>query len=190
MNNTLTVIEKRSSCRNFSNRSISDADLFSISKAALQAPSAFNQQKWHISIVKNKALLDEIEAEGLMVLSSLSDKSTFERIKKRGGKMFYNAEVVSFISIMESTDSHYKRYSLIDLGIIAQNISLACTSLGIDNCHCGMITFCFSTDKKEEFKKKLKIPNGYECSYGVLLGYGVTATTPHNIDESKVSFID
>ena len=189
MNDILKTIAKRYSCRNFTDKTISDADLKAIADAGIQAPSAVNQQKWYFSVVSNKALITEIEAEGMRVLSELPDKSAFERIKSRGGKMFYNAQAVVFIAVQDSENENFKRYTNIDLGIAAQNISLAATSLGIDNCHCGMVAFCFSGGKAAEFKRKLKFPDGYECNYGVLLGYGAAAGTPHAPDKNKTNFI-
>ena len=187
MNETLKTIAKRYSCRNFSDKAISDADLRAIGDAGIQAPSAMNRQGWHIAVVKNKALIAEIEAEGIRVLSELPDKAAYDRIMKRGGKMFYNAQAVVFIAVK---DGETNAYAKVDLGIAAQNISLAATSLGIDNCHCGMVALCFAGGKKDEFKKKLKFPDGYECSYGVLLGYGREQGTPHAPDKGKLTFIE
>ena len=189
MNDTLKTIAKRYSCRSFSDKAISDADLQLIADAGIQAPSARNVQGWHITVVKNKPLIAEIEAEGMRVLSELSDKSTYERIMSRGGKLFYNAQAVGFIAVNASAAAHYDKYVAVDLGIAAQNISLAATSLGIDNCHCGLAAFCFAGGKADEFKKRLRFPEGYECNYGVLLGYGNGQGTPHAPNADKITFI-
>ena len=189
MNDTLKTIAKRYSCRAFTDKAVSDADLQTIADAGIQAPSAMNRQGWHISVVTNKALISEIEAEGLRVIAELPDKSVYKRIFGRGGKLFYNAQAVIFIAVKDSETDAYKKYTAVDLGIVAQNISIAATSLGIDNCHCGLVAFCFAGGKAAEFKKKLKTPDGYECDYGVLLGYGAAQGTPHAPDKNKISFI-
>jgi len=186
MNDTLQTIAKRYSCRNFSDKLISDADLQAVAEAGIQAPSAMNRQGWHITVVTGKPLISEIEAEGMRVLSELPDKSTYERIMGRGGKLFYNAQAVIFIAVK---DGETNAYAKVDLGIVAQNISLAATSLGIDNCHCGLVKFCFASGKADGFKRKLKFPDGYECNYGVLLGYGKEQGAPHAPDKSKISYI-
>jgi len=190
MNDTLKTIAERYSCRNFSDKAVSEADLQAIANAGIQAPSARNVQGWHITVVKNKALIAEIEAEGIRVISELPDKSTYGRIMGRGGKLFYNAQAVVFIAVNKNAAEHYDRYAAVDLGIAAQNISLAATSLGIDNCHCGMVAFCFAGGKAAEFKSKLKLPDGYECDYGVLLGYGKEQGAPHAPDKSKITYIE
>lgn len=189
MNDTLKTIAKRYSCRSFTDKAINDADLQAIADAGIQAPSARNVQGWHITAVKNKALIAEIEAEGMRIMSELPDKSAYERIMGRGGKLFYNAQAVAFIAVNGAAASNYAKYAAVDLGIVAQNISLAATSLGIDNCHCGFVAFCFAGGKADEFKNKLKFPSGYECNYGVLFGYGGGQGTPHAPNAGKITVI-
>jgi nitroreductase len=187
MNETLKTIAERYSCRNFTDAAVGDADLRAVADAGIQAPSGMNRQGWQIVVVKNRELLAEMEAEGMRVLSEFQDKTLYERIMKRGGKLFYNAPSMAFIAIKEAFP---KGAELIDLGIAAQNISLAATSLGIDNCHCGFVAFCFAGGKAAEFKEKLKIREGYECGLGVLLGYGKERGIPRVPDKTKISFID
>ena len=52
-----------------------------------------------------------------------------------------------------------------------------------------MAAFCFAGGKAGEFKKKLKFPDGYECNYGVLLGYGSGQGTPHAPNADKITVI-
>jgi nitroreductase len=187
MNDTLRTIAERYSCREFTDAEISGADLDAIADAGARAPSGMNRRGWQIIVIKNRALLAEMEAEGLRVMSEFADKTPYERIAKRGGRLFYNAPYMVFIAVKEAFP---KGAELIDLGIVAQNISLAATSLGIDNCHCGLVAFCFAGGKAEEFKRKLGFFEGYECGTGVLLGYGKERGIPRLPDESKISFID
>ncbi|MDR1940307.1 MAG: nitroreductase family protein [Clostridiales bacterium] len=187
MNETLKTIAGRYSCRSFSGKTLSDADLQTIADAGLAAPSGMNRRHWQIIVVKNKTLLSELETEGLRVMSEYPDKTTYDRIMSRGGKLFYDAPVMIFIAVKEAFP---KGAELIDLGIAAQNIALAATSLGIDNCICGLVAFAFAGGKAEEFKRKLKFQNGYECGLCVLLGYADEPGTPRAIDKNKLTFID
>lgn len=187
MNDTLKTIADRYSCRSFTDQEIGCDDIQAIAEAAIAAPSGMNRQNWQIIVVKNKALIAEMDAEGMRVMSEFPDKTMLERMKSRGGKLFYNAPCMVFIAVKESFP---KGAELIDLGIVAQNISLAATSLGIDNCHCGLVAFCFVGVKAAEFKKKLQIPQGYEIGLAVLLGYGKEQGAPHVPDKSKITIID
>ena len=188
MNDTLKTIAKRYSCRNFTDKIPGSDDLTAIANAGLQAPSGMNRQQWQIIVVKNKALISEMETEGMRLLSEQKDKSIYERIMSRGGRLFYNAPCLVMIAIKEAFP---KGAELIDLGIVAQNISLAATSLGIDNLHCGLVAFCFAGNKADYFKNKMKFPKEYECGLAVLLGYAKdTAAAPHAPNADKITVIE
>ena len=60
MSGVLEVIKKRRSIRAFKSDQISDEQLQTILQAALMAPSAMNQQKWHFSIVQDQDLLGKM----------------------------------------------------------------------------------------------------------------------------------
>ncbi|MCL2659994.1 MAG: nitroreductase family protein [Acidobacteriaceae bacterium] len=186
MNETLRCIKERYSCRNFSEQQPTEEQLASIAQAAIQAPSGMNRQFWHVVVVTNKEIIAELEQEGLSVLRNLSP-SGYERIQSRGGKLFYNAPCLVFFAIKAAQPAGAE---LVDLGIIAQNTVLAATSLGMASCHCGFATMAFAGGKKEYFKKKLQFPDGYECGLAALLGFANSAGTPHEPDQSKITFIN
>jgi len=79
---------------------------------------------------------------------------------------------------------------LFDCGVIAENIALAATSIGVDNLICGITAFCFAGDRNDEFKRRLGFPDGFEIGIGVLLGYATEACgKSHELDYDKISFI-
>ena len=94
MNETLQVMAKRYSCRDYKEEMPADELLRAIAEAGIQAPSGMNRQGWRIIVVKDRALISELEAEGMSYLESLEDKSTYHRIMERGGKLFYGAPVL------------------------------------------------------------------------------------------------
>lgn len=187
MNETLKTISQRYSCRSFLDKMPSDAELTAIANAGLQAPSGMNRQHWQLIVVKNKDIISEMEAEGLRALSEFPDKALYQRIMSRGGKLFYNAPCLIMLAVKEAFP---KGAELIDLGIAAQNIALAATSLGVDNVHCGFAAFCFAGGKAETFKRKLRFPEGYEVGLAVLLGYGNERGTPHAPNPKKVTVVE
>lgn len=187
MNEVLKTISKRFSCRSFTEKMLEDEHLAAITQAAIEAPSGMNRQSWQVIVVKNKVLIDEMNAEGVKILSSMEDKSMYERIMSRGGTLFYNAPCMIVIAVKEA---YPKGAELIDLGILAQNIVLAATSLGIDNLHCGFVGLAFAGEKAAYFKHRLQFPEGYECGMGVLLGYAKEICPPHVPDERKITVIE
>ena len=185
MNETLGTIARRYSCRSYTDERLTEEQLNAIAQAAIQAPSAVNRQPWHISVVTQPELLAELEAEGESMLQK-RDPATYARILGRVGKLFYNAPCMVIIAVKPADLAGAEQ---VDLGIAAQNVALAATALGLDNVHCGLTAFCFAGEKREEFKKRLAFPEGYECGIGVLIGHGTASGTPHTPDESKITYI-
>lgn len=181
MNETLQVIKNRYSCRNYTGEMIENDKIEAIAMAAVQAPSAMNMQPWEIIVIRDKAFIDEMDAVTMDMLSKQDDKTTYERIMGRGGKLFYNAPCMYVIAKKEGTD--------LDCGIVSENIALAASSLGLGNVICGLARLVFDTEKSEEFKANI-IPEGYEFGMSVLVGYATEkAGTPHEADASKIKYI-
>ena len=178
---TLQNIETRYSCRSYTGTPIEQEKIKSIALAAVQAPSAMNLQPWQIIVIQDKALMEDMDATTMDMLSKMEDKSTYERIMGRGGKLFYNAPCMFIVAKKPDTD--------LDCGIVTENIALAASALGLGNVICGLAKLVFTTDKGEEYKKKL-IPEGYEFGMSVLVGYPTNAEgKPHEPDMSKITYI-
>ena len=181
-NFTLDNIKKRYSCRAFTDEMPTDEQLMAAARAAIQSPSAVNRQAWRIVIVKNRALIDEMEAEGMKALGAMPDRAGYDRIMGRGGKLFYNSPCMIMVPALPNTD--------IDNGIVCQNIALAAESMGMNSLICGLAGLAFSGDKAAYFKQKLGFPEGYEFGIAVLLGFSAGETAPHEPDESKISIVE
>lgn len=185
MNETLKTIAGRYSCRAFTAEMPEDEQLRAVANAALAAPSGMNRQPWRVIVVKNRALIADMEAEGIRALQKAEDQSAYRRIQSRGGRMFYGAPCMAVVAIDRSSD-----HAVMDCGILAQNITLAAASLGLGSVICAMAALSFSTDRRETFKQRLGIPDGYEFGVAVLLGYPAGPGAPHQPDGAKVSFIE
>lgn len=181
MNETLKIIRERYSCRNFTGEAIPQEFVEAIALAGVQAPSAMNKQPWEILVIQDKALLEEMDAAVMTLLSEQEDQSAYNRFMGRGGKLFYNAPCMFLVVKKEGTD--------LDCGIVTENISLAASSLGLGNVICGMAAMALKTPQGGVFKKRI-IPEGYEFGMSVLIGYAVNPEgTPHKLDISKIKYI-
>lgn len=186
--NTIETIHTRYSCRAFSDRMPPDERLRMIAEAAAAAPSGMNRQLWRVIVVRNKQLLADLETEGMKNLAAYSDRSAYERIMARGGKLYYNAPCMIVVPTVKAEPAGAE---LFDCGIVAENIALAATSLGIDNLICGLAAFSFAGDRGAEFKRRLSFPEGYEIGIAILLGYAANpGGKPHELDLSKITVIE
>ena len=181
MSEVLNVIKNRYSCRSYNGEALTNEQVEALALAAVQAPSALNRQPWEIAVITDKAMIDEMNDSLMDYLSKQEDKSAYERMMSRGGKVFYNAPCMFVIAQKEGT--------ALDTGIVAENIALAASSMGLGNVICGMARMLFDTEKAAEYKKTL-IPEGYEFGVAVLVGYATVENgTPHEPDLSKIRYI-
>ncbi|MDR0290453.1 MAG: nitroreductase family protein [Treponema sp.] len=183
MNETLKTIAGRYSCRDFSGTPLAAEQVKALVEAALASPSAMNNQPWHIIVVTDKTLIDELDAEGMKILAAADDKSGYERITSRGGKLLYDAPCIVVVATSSSNPA------ALDCGILSQNIALAAHSLGLGNVICGMAGIPFAGPRAEEIKKRLKFPVGYGFSMAVLVGAAHSTKEPHELDMAKVTYI-
>ena len=183
MNDTLKAIADRYSCRDFADTPLTDDQIKTLVDAALAAPSAMNRQPWHIIMLTDKALIEELDAEGMNVLAAAEDKSGYERIKSRGGKIFYNAPCMMMVA------SDGSAFASMDCGILSQNVSLAAHSLGLGSVICGMAGIPLNGPRGNELKKRLQFPEGYCFGIAILVGTANSGKEPHELDMGKVTYI-
>ena len=179
MNEVLKAIMERYSCRDFLPDALPKEQVDILIDAALASPSALNLQPWHIIAVTDKPLIEAMDEY------AMSDENMpyYERIKDRGGKMFYNAPCVLVIAINDSERAP------LDAGIVSQNICLAAHSLGLGSCICGMMRIPLEGERGNEFISKLKFPEGMKFGMSVLVGKAKTQTTPHALDKTKITYV-
>ena len=183
MNEVLKTIAARNSCRDFADTPLTDEQVKAIADAALAAPSAMNRQPWHITMITDKAIIDELNDEGMKILAAAEDKAGYNRMMDRGGKMLYNAPCMLIIT---NDGSHY---AAMDSGILCQNVTLAAHSLGLSTCIVGMAGVPLGGPRGEEFKKRLQFPDGYAFAIGVLVGTPNAGKEPHELDAGKITYI-
>ena len=173
MNETLTVIKNRRSIRKYRAEPIGDSELQSIMEAAIHAPNAMNQQKWHFTIIQDKAMFDKM----LSIVKANVMNSGIEFLIKRASSpdfdIFHKAPTVVLITADEKA-----HFTEVECGAAAENIALAAESMNIGSCLIGMSQFLFASDKADEIKKELGIPEGYKFIISVALGYKEVENPP------------
>jgi nitroreductase len=165
-NETIDIIKKRRSIRQFDSRQIPVDALNTILEAALYAPSALNQQKWHFTVVQNETLLKK------MVRITKTNKLNSDipiLIEKAGSEdyhTYYQAPTVVIVSGDEQA-----KFIMFDCAAAAQNITLAAVSLGIGSCIMTSAGFLFASEQGRAMKSTLGIPDGYEHVCSIAMGY-------------------
>jgi nitroreductase len=146
----LKYIYTRRSIRGYSEKEIKDEDLQKILKAAMQAPSAGNEQPWHFVVVRDKSRL-----------SKLADALPF-------GKMLPYAS----LAIVVCCDPKLSRYKydmwVQDCAAATQNILIAARMLGIGSVWLGVYP---REERMEKIREVLGIPEDIVVFCVVSLGY-------------------
>lgn len=166
MNETLKVIYSRRSIRKYKEQQIPEAELHEILNAAINAPNAGNQQRWHFSVVQKKVMLDKVKS--MMKENMLNSGLEFmvKRASEPGYIAFFDAPTLVIISGDETS-----KFIDIDCGAAAENIALAAESLNIGSCLMTSSEFLFASEKGKEMMKELGIPDGYRHVCALTLGY-------------------
>ncbi|MDR0248634.1 MAG: nitroreductase family protein [Oscillospiraceae bacterium] len=183
MNEVLNCIASRYSCRDYTGEPLTKEQVTALVNAALASPSAMNRQPWKVIIITDKALIDEMDAAAMDVLSR-ADSAAFGRINSRGGKMYYNAPCM----VMVASDG--SKFADCDCGILSQNVSLAAHSMGLGSVICGMARIALESPRGKEFLGRMGFPEDYVFGMAVLVGKAGSAREPHELDMGKVSFAE
>lgn len=166
MNETLKVIMNRRSIRQYKAKQVADSELRQILEAAINAPNARNQQKWHFSVIQNKKMIDRM----VDIIKENITNSNIEFLKKRisepGYQTFHHAPTVIMVSGDEKT-----QFIEIDCGLAAENIALSAASLNIGSCVITSPDLLFASAKGNAMKKEMGFPDGYKYICTVTLGY-------------------
>lgn len=181
-NDVLQVIHGRYSCRAFTDAAPSREQLEAIANAAITAPSGMNRQEWQVIVVRDRALLQEMEEAAFRTLKAMEDQTMYERILSRGGAVLYHTPAIVMIAIKPGTE--------MDCGILCQTVVLAAESLGLNSLICGMARLCFASEKGAEFRDRLGFREDYEFGTAVLLGTAEKPGERRTPDASKISWVE
>ncbi len=144
----MSLLLERKSIRNFTDKPIEKELIDKMLKAAMQAPSAHNQQPWEFIVVDDRALLDE-----------LSSAST-------GAWMLKNVNVAIVPLIIPTEASPH--FAVQDMAAATQNILLEATNLGIGSVWIGVYPL---EERVNHIEKVLNIKDGLHPFSMIALGY-------------------
>ncbi len=161
----MSLLLKRKSIRHYNDQPISDSTITELLKAAMQAPSANNQQPWEFIVVDNPSLLDQ--------LSKTS----------RGAWMLKDVKRAIVVVMTETEKSPVMAPQ--DCAAATQNILLRATELDLGAVWIGVYP------REERFThvdELLHITNGHAFSM-IALGYPKKEETVKlRYDDSRVHY--
>lgn len=163
------IFNTRRSIRSFTGEVISDESMKKIIHAANASPVGLGKyDSVHLTVVKNKDLLAEIE------------KNTAVAFKAENRSFLYNAPELVIVSTASADNVGFS-----NAAIIAHDMSLAAVNEGVGVCHIWGCIVALGTNP--ELIKKLGIPDGFTPACAVALGKTDETYTEREIPENRIA---
>ena len=164
----MTAIYERRAVRDYTPAAIDEASIKALIDAAIQAPSAMNQQPWSFCVVRDQALMSRIssESKAYMLRNSpvgLVSHHFEEMLSNSEFHIFYHAPVLILISAVAESP-----WSVIDCTLAAQNLMLAAHGMGLGSCWIGFAQGWLGTP---EGKAALGLPTSYLPIAPIIVGH-------------------
>ena len=174
-NAAIENIMTRRSIRQYKDGPVARETMQTIMECGINAPSGQNRQSWEIRVVDNPAVMAEI-VDLMAAANPQADKGMIKGC-------FRNAPTMVFIA----NDPGYD-FSVIDCGILSQNIMLSGWSLGVGSvCLGSPVRFLRNAP---EAIAKLGFSPGYTPVICIGMGYPAESPEAKPRDFGKVQFID
>jgi nitroreductase len=170
----LQAINGRRSVREYTGEPVSDEVLRELIDAAVQAPSAINQQPWCFVVVKDMALLARIsdQAKSHLLKASLGAPAHPFRdmLNDPQFDIFYHAPVLVVIAAAQPTD-----WAVEDCALAAENLMLVAHAAGLGTCWIGFAQHWLGT---ADGKAALGLPLSYSPIAPIIVGHPRRQPTP------------
>lgn len=161
-------IFERCAVRTFSDAPVEDEKIQALLRAALQAPSAGNQQPWEFYVITNPELIRE-----------LSKVSPYSGCAAHAGTL---------IAACYRTDCRMPEYAQIDLSIACENLWLEAVEQGLGTVLLGIAPL---EDRMQKVKALLDLPETVEAFGLMPVGYPKKAHPPikDRFDAEKIHYV-
>ncbi len=169
---TLKALKTRKSTRSYTG-ALSDEALQTVLMAAQAAPVGMGQyDKIHLTVIKDKALLDEIDRAAVKFFGDPS------RLP------LYGAPCLILVST-PIPDPAAGNVSYSNAAVITENMSLTATDIGLGSCLIwGAVA---ALNQTPELVAKLNLPEGHTVCCGIVIGETTDELTEREIPADRIS---
>lgn len=178
------AIYERRAVRDYLDNAVDHSVIERLIDAAVQAPTALNQQPWIFTVVRNQRVLDELSAQAKTYMLSQHGElsSHFQMLGDPHFHIFYHAPVLILISAATTGP-----WCVEDCALAAQNLMLAAYGEGLGSCWIGFAQGYLNTPAG---KTLLRLPPDCAAVAPIILGVGrgVAQHVPRKLP--NVSWVD
>jgi nitroreductase len=180
-NNPMSVMDAiyhRRSVRDYTAGKVSQASIHMLMYAAIQAPTAMQEEPWAFAIIQDRELLDRLSETAKQTIWLQAQSENNSGLAKRavnivsdpGYNVFYNAGALIVIY-----GKPVGPFVAADCWLAAENLMLAACTAGIGTCVIGLAVPVLNSP---EWKRLLDIPAEFTAYAPILLGYPAAAPPP------------
>ena len=166
------TISGRRSVREYTTQAVDPETISRLIDAAVQAPSAVNQQPWSFTVVRDQAVLDRVSHDAkshvLATITATTPHSDHFRSLLGDPKfhIFYHAPVLILISATAQGP-----WIIEDCALAAENLMLAAYATALGTCWIGFAQSFLNTP---EGKKALALPDTWVPVAPLIVGHPKT----------------
>jgi nitroreductase len=171
----LDGIRQRRAIRDYTEAKVANSTINELLQAAVQAPSALNQQPWAFAVFTGKERLKSYSdrAKDNFLIHELPAFGMHERgntLTDKNFNVFYNAGTLIVICAKPGTLNPEE-----DCSLAAQTLMLAAHAMGLGTCPIGIVRPWLQLP---EIKAELGIPPDYHAVFPLILGYPASQPPP------------
>jgi len=158
----------RRATRQFTSESVDRSTLLRLMDAAIQAPSAVNEQPWFFTVVEDRSVLARISAASKTHIlrnppKEIASHHLEEHLRDPGFDIFYGAPALIVISSVVDN-----QWAIENCALAAQNLMLAACAEGLGTCWIGFAQMWLVTP---EGKAVLGVPSVYVPVAPIIVGH-------------------
>ena len=187
MNEVIKNIHARRSVRFYDSTPVKDEDIETLIECAKIAPSALHSQTWHFTVLRDRALMDDISAANKELALASGNPTEIEKASDPDYDNFRGARTAILISVDNSSPGSYREANCANAATI---ITLAATSLGLGSCYIASFNAVLKTPAGESLLARLKLPEGHAPLFAVSIGYAAEDPKPRKpLKPDTVSYL-
>lgn len=171
----LEAIRRRRAVRAYADRAVDRGTVEKLLDAAVQAPSAINEQPWAFAVIQDRDLLREYSDRAKRHWAeTMSADPSWDRLRHLVEdprfNVFYDAPALIVICARPGGLNPAE-----DCCLAAQNLMLAACGMGLGTCPIGLARPWLNLP---ETKQEIGIPDEYSPVFPVIVGYPQGETAP------------
>jgi len=180
------AIKGRRAIRDYSSEAVDESTIRSLIAAAVQAPSAVNEQPWTFTVLRDQSLLDRVSTDAKSYqLANLSANSHSDHFRSMlsdpNFHIFYHAPALILISVRTEGS-----WIVEDCALAAENLMLSAYAAGLGTCWIGFAQSFLNT---LQGKQMLGFPAAWVTIAPIIVGHPKVAPPPVPRKDPEVRWV-